>query len=177
MRRISVNPAIDPVVTAMRPHAKPFRVGQKPSLIFAPSEVAEAKIGGLHIRLYGLGMLGPNGLLPIYVTEIAREREEHRGDATLSNFLDIFHQRSLRILCRAWAVGQATANRDRLGHDRFSFYVGCLSGLSPRRGERHRMLPHARLAATLRLTSEPRNSKGLCNWIAHQFGVPVSMVQ
>ncbi len=50
MRRIGANPAIDPVGAAMRPHAKPFRVGQKPSLIFAPSEVAEATIrnGRLH---------------------------------------------------------------------------------------------------------------------------------
>ena len=163
MRRINANPAIDPVGTALRPQAEPFRVGQKPSLIFAPSEVAEATIknGKLHIRLYSLGMLGPNGPLPIHVTEIAREREELRGDAALSNFLDVFHHRSLTILYRAWANAQATASLDRPDHDRFSFYIGCLSGLSPV-PERTVSLPaHARLAATPLLMSESRNTDGL----------------
>ena len=79
MRRINANPACDPVGAAILPRTEFFRVGQKPSLIFAPSEIADAELknGKLHIRLYSLGMLGPNGPLPIHVTEIAREREEH----------------------------------------------------------------------------------------------------
>ncbi|WP_405045150.1 type VI secretion system baseplate subunit TssG [Paraburkholderia sp.] len=41
MRRFGANPAIDPVGTAMRPHAEPFRVGQKPSLAVMSDEVLD----------------------------------------------------------------------------------------------------------------------------------------
>ena len=174
MRRISAN-AADPVGTALRPNAEAFRVGQKPSLIFAPSEVADAKLsnGKLHIRLYGLGMFGPNGPLPLHVTEIAREREA-RGDPTLSNFLDIFHHRSLTILYRAWAASQATACLDR-PDDRFSFQIGCLSGRAPKRNRTVALPEHARLAATPLLVNESRNVDGLRAWVGHHFHVPVGI--
>lgn len=174
MRRINANPATYPVGAALLPQAETFRVGQKPSLIFAPSEVAEARIKGnkLHIRLHSLGMMGPNGPLPIHVTEIAREREELRGDATLCNFLDIFHHRSLSLLYRAWASAQATASLDRPDHDRFSFYIGCLSGASPRQNRTVMLPSHARLASGAHLVCEARNPDALAMAVAHHFGVP-----
>ncbi|MEC5403979.1 type VI secretion system baseplate subunit TssG [Paraburkholderia sp. MPAMCS5] len=177
MRRINANPASDPVGAALHPRDEPFRVGQKPSLIFAPSEVADATItnGRLRIRLHSLGVLGPNGPLPIHVTEIAREREEHRGDPTLCNFLDVFHHRSLTILYRAWASAQSAASLDRPEQDRFSFYVGCLSGVSPVPARTVSLPLHARLAATPLLVQETRNLEGLCGWINHHFDVPVQM--
>ncbi|EIF32909.1 type VI secretion protein, VC_A0111 family [Burkholderia sp. Ch1-1] len=174
MRRINADPAIAPVGTALLPYAEPFRIGQKPSLVFAPSEVAEARIkdNRLHIRLHSLGMLGPNGPLPIHVTEIAREREALRGDTTLSNFLDVFHHRSLALLYRAWASAQAAASLDRPDHDRFSFYVGCVSGTSPRRDRTVRLPSHARLASGVHLVHEARNPDALAMTVAHRFGVP-----
>jgi len=175
MRRLNANPAVAPVGTARLPGADPFRVGQKPSLIFAPREIAEAKLkdGKLHIRLYGLGMAGPNGPLPIHVTEIAREREELRQDPTLSNFLDIFHHRSLTLLYRAWARSQSTANLDRLEHDRFSVYVATLSGHRQRRDRRWPLPAHVHLSAAPHLVRQPRNVDGLRSMIAYHFGVPV----
>ncbi|WP_410725428.1 type VI secretion system baseplate subunit TssG, partial [Burkholderia sp. SIMBA_019] len=54
MRRVSANPDIDPVGTALLSKREPFQLGQKPSLIFAPSEIADARVvnGKLRIRLY-----------------------------------------------------------------------------------------------------------------------------
>jgi len=123
LRRIGADPRIDPIGTARRPQAEPFRLGQAPSLAFAPREIADVKQANarLKIRLLGLGMLGPNGPLPIHVTEIAREREQHRHDATLVDFLDIFHHRYLTLLYRAWAEAQAAAGLDRPGDEQFSF--------------------------------------------------------
>jgi type VI secretion system protein ImpH len=173
MRRINANPATDPVGAALLPQAETFRIGQKPSLIFAPSEIAEARLEGnrLHIRLHSLGMLGPNGPLPIHVTEIARDREVFRGDTALSNFLDIFHHRSLSLLYRAWASAQATASLDRSDHDRFSFYIGCLSGGAPRLNRTVALPSHARLALGAHLVHEARNPDALARAAAHYFGV------
>ena len=44
------------------------------------------------------GLLGPNGPLPLHLTEYARERLLHHGDATLVRFLDLFHHR-LGLFC------------------------------------------------------------------------------
>ncbi|MFP6559554.1 type VI secretion system baseplate subunit TssG [Paraburkholderia sp. B3] len=177
MRRIGARANVSPVGTAELPRTEPFHVGQKASLIFAPREIAEASLrdGKLRIRLFGLGMLGPNGPLPIHVTEIAREREEHRRDPTLSKFLDIFHHRSLTLLYRAWALAQSTLSLDRPEHDRFSLYVASLSGF-PRRQDRPWPLPaHARLSAAPHLVREARNPEGLRNALANYFGVPVEI--
>jgi type VI secretion system protein ImpH len=179
MRRLNANPAIDPIGTACLPGAETFRLGQKPSLLFAPREIAQAEVkrGRLHLRLFGLGMLGVNGPLPIHVTEIAREREEQRKDATLCNFLDVFHHRALSLLYRAWASSQSTASLDRPKDDRFSFYAASLSGY-PRRRERSWALPeHVRLGAAPHLVRQSRNPDGMRSTLARYFGVPVQIVE
>jgi type VI secretion system protein ImpH len=177
LRRIGADVRIDPPGTARRPQAEPFRLGQQPSLTFAPREIAavgEAN-GRLQVRLFGLGTLGPNGPLPIHVTEIARDREESRRDATLVNFLDIFHHRYLTLLYRAWASAQATVGLDRPGDEHFSFYVASLTGQDTSEIS-HRPLPaHARLAASAHLVREARNPDGLRMTLERYFAVPVTI--
>jgi len=179
MRRINANPAIDPVGTARLSATETFRLGQKPSLIFAPREIAEAKLrdGRLHIRLFSLGMLGPNGPLPIHVTEIAREREESRRDPALSNFLDIFHHRSLSLMFRAWKWSQSAVSLDRADDDHFSFYVASLVGDLRRRDRPFPLASHTRLSAAPHLVRQSRNPDELRATLAHYFGVPVEIAE
>ena len=102
---------------ALRPVDEPVRLGQDPDLSFAPAPLASFETGrrdgrrGCRCRLFGL--LGPNGPLPIHLTEYARERLRHAGDPTLSRFLDLFHHRFLALFYRAWAQAQPHVNRDR----------------------------------------------------------------
>jgi len=177
LRRIGADPQIDLIGTARRPGAEPFRLGQQPSLIFAPREIASVgQTGGrLKVRLFGLGMLGPNGPLPIHVTEIARDREESGHDTTLVNFLDLFHHRYLTLLYRTWASAQATAGLDRPDNERFSFYVASLTGLDIDEIDHRPLPPHARLAASAHLVREARNPDGLRSTLARYFNVPVAI--
>ncbi|MFL9964769.1 type VI secretion system baseplate subunit TssG [Paraburkholderia sediminicola] len=177
LRRIGADARIDPVGTAQRPQAEPFRLGQQPSLAFAPREIASigAANGRLKVRVFGLGMLGPNGPLPIHVTEIARERQESRHDATLVNFLDIFHHRYLTLLYRAWACGQAAAGLDRPHDERFSFYVASLTGLDVKEMDGRLLPAHARLSASAHLVREARNPDGLRATLERYFGVPAAI--
>ncbi|MBN3752377.1 type VI secretion system baseplate subunit TssG [Paraburkholderia sp. Tr-20389] len=175
MRRIAADTRIDSVGTAARPSSEPFRLGQQPSLTFAPREIASVgEIGErLLVRLFGLGTLGPNGPLPIHVTEIAREQEESRRDRTLTGFLDVFHHRYLALLYRAWASAQATAGLDRADDERFSFYVASLTGHDLDELA-HRALPvHAQLSASANVLREARDPDGLRLTLEHYFGVPV----
>ena len=129
---------------AQRPIDEPVRLGQDPDLTFAPAPLAwfghepGAVKPRLQVRLFGL--FGPNGPLPIHVTEYARDRLRNAGDRTLSRFLDLFHHRFVALFYRAWAQAQPHVNRDRPDADRFGGYVGALVG-APARGRpqpRHR---------------------------------------
>ncbi|BCQ27638.1 type VI secretion system baseplate subunit TssG (plasmid) [Caballeronia sp. NK8] len=177
MRRIGADTRIDPIGTARRPGAEPFRLGQQPSLTFSPREIANVGElnGRLHVRLFGLGMLGPNGPLPIHVTEIAREREESRRDKTLSRFLDIFHHRYLALLYRAWSSAQSAAGLDRRDDESFSFYVASLTGQDCDELAERALPAHAQLAASANLVREARDPDGLRMTLEHYFGVPVSL--
>ena len=119
---------------ALRPVDEPVRLGQDPDLAFAPSalssfEAADGAIPRLQVRLYGL--FGPNGPLPMHITEYARERLRHHGDATLCRFLDIFHHRFIALFYRAWAQAQPHVNYDRPKDDRFAGYIGAFLGIAP----------------------------------------------
>ncbi|WP_321800277.1 type VI secretion system baseplate subunit TssG [Burkholderia sp. BCC1988] len=177
LRRIGANPATHSIGAARRPQDEPFRLGQQPSLAFAPREVASAlEAGGrLKVRLFGLGMLGPNGPLPIHVTEMAKDREDSRRDTTTIDFLDIFHHRFYTLFYRAWASAQAAAGLDRRDDERFSFYVASLTGQDVAEIGDRPLPSHARLAASPHIVRESRNPDGLCATLEHYFGVPVTI--
>ncbi|CAL8475233.1 type VI secretion system baseplate subunit TssG [Caballeronia sp. S22] len=177
LRRIAAHPGLEAIGTARRPGTEPFRLGQTPTLAFAPRDIAGVDRCGEHLRisLFSLGMLGPNGPLPLHVTEMARDRQQGRNDTTTVDFFDIFHHRALALFYRAWASAQAAAGLDRVDDEGFSFYIASLSGQDANE-MRERALPsHARLAASAHLVRESRNSEGLRATLAHYFCVPVEI--
>lgn len=179
LRAISAHKDSPPVGEAVRPQQESFRLGQQPSLAFAPREIANVTFVNelAHIRLFGLGMLGPNGPLPIHFTEIAKDRLDNRRDATLVNFLDLFHHRYLTQYYRAWAQAQSTAGMDRCDDERFSGYISRLIGIEPEDSAHSALPQHARLAAAPHLIQEARHPDGLAATLAHYFGIQVSMTE
>jgi type VI secretion system protein ImpH len=164
---------------ALRPVDEPVRLGQDPDLSFAPAPLAsferqDGKTPRLQVRLFGL--FGPNGPLPIHLTEYARERLQHAGDATLSRFLDVFHHRFLALFYRAWAQAQPHVNRDRPKEDRFTIYVGAFLGMSPATLRDRDTLPDlAKFFHVGALIRQVRNSEGLAHILQHFFRVPVQI--
>ena len=180
---------------AALPQQEPFRLGQVAALTFAPREIGEVVLAGegaslspgatppRHgnnpawpvLRLYGLGLLGPNGPLPLHYTELVRERTENFNDHTLADFLDVFHHRYLTHMYRAWAQSQAAAGLDRADDETFSRYVARLTGHDPLEIQDSVLPAHARLAASTHLSREARNPDGLAQTVAHFFAVPVQL--
>jgi type VI secretion system protein ImpH len=164
---------------ALRPVDEPIRLGQDPDLSFAPAplaslETSRSKVPRLQVRLFGL--FGPNGPLPIHLTEYARERLHHAGDPTLSRFLDIFHHRLLALFYRAWAQSQPHVNRDRPDDDRFTLYVGSFIGLAPASFRHRDAVPDlAKLFHVGALIRQVRNAEGLVHILQHFFRVPVGI--
>ncbi|GHT95792.1 hypothetical protein AGMMS49545_19340 [Betaproteobacteria bacterium] len=178
MRYLSARyPDIPEVGHALLPRQEFFRLGQRPSLVFAPREISDID---LHpetprIRLFSLGMMGPNGPLPIHFTEIAKDRQENRKDQTLIDFLDIFHHRYLTLFYRAWAQSQSAAGLDRPREEHFSRYIAWLGGDELEETRNSPLPSHARLAASSHLIREARNPDGIAATLSHYLGVQVEV--
>lgn len=167
---------------ARRPVDEPVRLGQDPDLSFAPSALASFSPGEggrpprLQVRLFGL--LGPNGPMPIHITEYARERLRTAGDPTLSRFLDLFHHRFLTLFYRAWAQAQPHVNRDRPNDDRFAVYLGSFMGVAPASFRNRDTVPDlAKFFHVGALIRQTRNAEGLRAILQHFFRVPVEIEQ
>lgn len=161
---------------ATLPAQERFRLGQVASMTFSPREVA--RIGWqddkVKLQLFGLGIWGAQGAMPLHLSELAYSRYEQH-DKTLIDFADIFHHRALSLLYRAWFLSQDTASLDRKDDERFSFYVGSLVGLDPAELSSEPLPIHARLASSAHLIREARNPDGLLGSMQYYFQVPVRM--
>jgi type VI secretion system protein ImpH len=167
---------------ARRPTDEPVRLGQDPDLSFAPAPLASfetsraGKPPRLQVRLFGL--FGPNGPLPLHITEYARERLRLAGDPTLSRFLDLFHHRFLALFYRAWAQAQPHVNRDRPKEDRFAVYLGSFIGMGSAPFRRRDTAPDlAKFFHVGTLIRHSRNAEGLGSILQHFFRVPVQIEQ
>ena len=162
---------------ALRPVDESVRLGQDPDLSFAPSPLAsfETRPGRaprLQVRLFGL--FGPNGPLPIHLTEYARDRLRHADDPTLCRFLDVMQHRFIALFYRAWAQAQPAVNRDRPKDDRFTVYIGSFLGMSPAALRGRDTVPDpAKLFHVGALIRHVRNVEGLTHILQHFFRVPV----
>lgn len=162
---------------ALRPTDEPIRLGQDPDLSFAPSPLASFTTahGAYRLQVRHFGLFGPNGPLPIHLTEYARERLHHAGDRTFSRFLDLFHHRFIALFYRAWAQAQPHVNRDRPDDDRFAGYVGAFAGLlSPASRNRDSVPDLAKFFHVGGLVRQVRNAEGLRHVLHEFFRVPVA---
>ncbi len=165
---------------ALRPVDESIRLGQDADLSFAPTSLAgfqpaeKGRAPRLSVRLFGL--LGPNGPLPLHLTEYVRERMRNAGDPTLSRFLDLFHHRFLALFYRAWAQAQPHVNHDRPGDDRFHTYLGALVGLAPPALRGRDSVPDlAKFFHTGALIRHARSADGLAAILRDFFRVPVQI--
>jgi type VI secretion system protein ImpH len=122
-----------PTGSSIRVSDDSIRFCQEASLGFAQATISKidndkpSRVRRLFQRFFGL--LGPNGPLPLHLTEYAKDRIRDRGDITFLRFLDVFNHRMTSFFYRAWARVRPTVSFDRPHTDRFGDYVGSLFGL------------------------------------------------
>jgi type VI secretion system protein ImpH len=159
-----------------RPTEEPLRLGQDPSLSFAPSTQAGFASGAPgrppRMSVFFLGLFGPNGPLPLHLSEYARDRQRNAGDPTFARFADIFHHRILVLFYRAWANARPTVSFDRPETDRFGVYLGALFGQgTPALRARDAMPDLAKRHYAGRLVAQTRHPEGLAAILADFFRV------
>ena len=176
------NPGLDRVGTGRRPSAEAVRLGQEPSLAFAPSMLASFQPGkgdsADYLAGYFFGMFGPNGPLPLHLTEYVRDREHVNKDKTFRAFADIFHHRMMSLFYRAWAEARPTVQMDRPEQDNFATYVGATFGMGTAGlRDRDALDDHAKLFMAGRLSQQSRPAEGLQAMLEELFLVPMLVEQ
>lgn len=157
------------------------RLRQAPHLSFAPSDVSKIGTtadGRLSLEQYGFGVLGPNGALPLHLTELAYERGRQKEDPTIADFLNLFQHRLISLFYRAWADCEPAVSLDRPAGDRFRAYVGSLIGLAPEAArDADAVHDYAKLSRAGLFAAQPRSAEGLEAILADYFGVRVEVLQ
>ena len=183
LRRLEALYADQPRIgLATRPQNEPIRLGQEPTLAFAPSTLASLKQRGdglpPRLEVFFFGLFGPNGALPLHLTEYARGRIRNNDDETFARFVDIFHHRLLSLFYRAWASAQPTVSHDRPDQDQFRNYIGTALGIgSPALHNRDAAPDLAKLYYAGLFANQTHHADGLQALIADYFHMPVKIRQ
>ncbi|KAG1694985.1 Protein ClpV1 [Nymphon striatum] len=153
-----------------------IRLGQTPTAAFAPSTLSSAtteKDDLLHLNVFFFGLFGPNGALPLHLTEYANERVRTARDESFIHFLDMFHHRLLCLFYRAWANKEPTVHFDRPEQDKFHNYTGSLLGIgTPGVQDRDQMPDSSKMHYAGHMSSQTHHAEGLSSVLQAFFKVP-----
>jgi type VI secretion system protein ImpH len=108
-----------------------IQLGQDPFMEFPASNLArvvQSDNKPLQVFVKYLGLLGPQGPLPLATTEEAYHYVLAQDDA-FPRFLDVFNHRFIQLFFRAWADSRPIVQHDRPDADRFVAYVGSAIGV------------------------------------------------
>jgi type VI secretion system protein ImpH len=153
-------------------------LGQDPFLEFPASSISRAErdqAGRWHLLVRFLGLLGPQGALPLTTAEEAYGWWLARDDA-YPRFRDLINHRFLQLFFRAWADARPAAQHDRPDADRFMTYLGALIGIgSPVLSEADSVPDGAKLAYAGLAASGAKSASRLRGLIAGVLGTPVEI--
>ena len=155
-------------------------LGQDPFLDFPASNVSRVERttnGRIRVHAKFLGMLGPQGALPLSTTEEAHGWSTMRDEA-FARFLDILNHRFLQLFYRAWADARPIVQHDRPDADRFLTYVGAMIGVGSKPYRGLDTVPDlAKLAFAGLMGPQAKSASRLRSFIAGLFGVRVEIEQ
>lgn len=172
---------------ALRPGQESVRLGQEPSMAFPAGAVAsiqEIEDGAqpaaaksvLRVLVNCFGMLGPNGPLPLHLTEYVWQRVKHHGDHSFARFLDLFHHRMLSFLYRAWVDANPAVGHDRPETDRLPSQLGAFVGVgTPALRDKDALGDNSRRYYAGQFADPVAHPEGLRALIEDQFGVPAQI--
>ncbi|RJE81920.1 type VI secretion system baseplate subunit TssG, partial [Paracoccus onubensis] len=149
-------------------------IGQDPQLAFPAREVelAEPQHGNrTRLRAQFMGFFGPNGALPLSLTEeVLRWQEE--GEDGFVQFVDILAARFYQLFFRAWSDAHAISQHDRPDEDRFGNYIAAVAGIGSPAFRQHDSFPDiARLPLVSLFGGRVRSAVRLRQMVESYFGL------
>ncbi len=164
-----------------RPREDKIRLGQDVTLAFPPNTLtaftpaagtAPGKLNNLFF-----GFFGPQGPLPLHLTEFARDRLRNHRDPTFVAFANMLTHRMMSLLYRAWAAAEPAPSFDR-GDDPFEQRVAALAGFKGQNyADRDNMPDMLRRFFAGHLGSGTKTVEGLISILSDYFGVSAHVQQ
>ena len=155
-------------------------LGQDPFMDFPASTLSKferLEDGRMRILTKFLGLLGPQGALPLATTEETYAWWLMKDDA-FPRFLDIINHRFLQLFFRAWADSRPIAQHDRPKEDRFETYVGAPIGLgSPLFRDLDTVSDRGKLSFSGLLGAQAKSASRLRAFIRGHFKVEAEIEQ
>jgi type VI secretion system protein ImpH len=156
------------------------RFGAKPDTAFPASEIQSLVLhhgAPAEMTVNFMGLTGPQGVLPYAYTLLVAERLRAR-DATLRDFLDLFHHRIISLFYRAWEKYRFGVAHERDQQDRLSQHLKDLIGLGAEALQRRLPIRDEALFYYAGLLAPQQRSAGaLQQLLADYFGVAVEVEQ
>ncbi len=153
-------------------------LGQDPFMDFPASNLSRvAQSDGKPVKIFVkyLGLLGPQGALPLATTEEAHQYVMAHDDA-FPRFLDLFNHRFIQLFFRAWADSRPIVQHDRPDLDRFVAYIGSAVGIgSPPYQDLDSVPDAAKLGYAGLLGAQAKCASRLAGAIRGMFGVDVEI--
>jgi type VI secretion system protein ImpH len=173
------------------PEREPARLGQHVRLGFATQDVADYRAGGGHkpdrITVANLGLLGPEGPMPLHVTRWVLDRlsqrwfagaaAEQTSDTTFVDFVNILQHRMMALFYRAWADAHPGVQIERSVGGRIHAMLAAMAGigLSGTKDPRSADLDAVRLRQAAALAIQADGPQRLTLFLAEAFQVPVRL--
>jgi type VI secretion system protein ImpH len=126
-----LQPLRSQVGQATNPSVEAVRFGANASLKFPPSQIhslTQSADGVVRMDVNFIGVVGPLGAMPKYMTELVAQRIRV-GDTALRDFLNIFNHRLTSFFYRAWEKNHFTIGYERDGSDPITRYLLAIVGL------------------------------------------------
>lgn len=164
------------------PAQEAVRFGAHPSISFPASEIqtldGDPPGGGPpRMRVNFMGLIGPQGVLPLHYTSLIAERERVR-DTAGRDFLDIFNHRIISLFYRAWEKNRFTVVHGRTGEDQIMVHLRDLVGIgTPGLARRLAVRDESLLYYTGLLALRSRPAVALEHLLEDYFDVPVEIEQ
>ncbi|PSJ36934.1 type VI secretion system baseplate subunit TssG [Sphingomonas deserti] len=171
-------PELPRVGRARRPSQSIVDLAQVPAMHFpAPTlESVEFRNGRPQLNGYWLGLTGPQGALPIHLTEFATFEHRYAKKRPFGRWLDVLANRMLQFFFRAWGDSQPVVHADRPDDDRFAGYLAALSGAAEGVSDRALFPKRARVYYAALFASR-RSAIAIEDALSQLLGQPVRIHQ
>lgn len=169
-----------PVGRFMHPSREVVRFGAHSATGFPASQIQEIRwdTGNAPFMVVNfMGLTGPSGVLPLYYSELVRERLRQK-DPTLLAFLNLFNHRMVSLFYQAWEKYRFTVAYERGERDRLSHHLLDFIGLgTPGLQSRLAVADDSLLFYSGLLALHTRSALSLKSILEDYFDVPVEVEQ
>ena len=173
-------PHREPVGRFARPSQEAARFVAHQTLSFPASEIQSLEFPEgqpPRMTVNFMGLTGPLGLLPIWYTNLIRERMKAR-DNTLPDFFDIFNHRMISLFFHAWEKYRFSISYERGDREGLTKCLMDITGLGTEGlQDRQDVNDDSLLFYAGLLSQKPRSAQNLAQILSDYFGVPVEIEQ